>query len=85
MNTSKRNKSFHYKNIEHKQQGKYRITRKVHIKGGSKSKKGTKSVSWMRGGKRIFSIRKSLDNDEIHKICNGKFIPGLFSDCKPER
>jgi len=70
-------KNFHYNNIEKKNHnGKY-ITRIVSIKNG----KGYKSITMKKGGKR-HTVKRTLKTDEIHKIRKGKFICGLFNDCK---
>ena len=72
-------RKFYYKNIEikHKQSGG-KIVRKVSIKHG----KGYKSISNYHGKKHIGTIRKTLKNNEIQMIKLGKFVPGLFSNCK---
>lgn len=69
---------FNYKNTEvkHKMGGK--IVRKVSIKNG----KGYKSITKYRNGKKISTIKKHIHNDHINLIKLGKFIPGLFLDCK---
>lgn len=68
----------HYKNEESKLRlDGTKIIRKVHIKG----KKGHKSETHYKGGKKIFSAKKTLKNSEITLIKIGKFIPGLFKDC----
>jgi hypothetical protein len=68
-----------YHNQETKVQGGgKKIVRKVSIKNN----KGYKCVTHYYKGKRIGATKKHLRSDEIHLIKNGKFIPGLFSDCK---
>jgi len=74
MDTSK----FNYQNTEIKSQMGGKIVRKVSIKNG----KGYKSVTKYRKGKNIGTIKKHIHDDHIHLIKMGKFIPGLFSDCK---
>ena len=69
---------FDYENIEVKKQIGGKIVRKVSIKNG----KGYKSITKYRKGKKIGSIKKHIHNDHIKLIQSGKFIPGLFSDCK---
>ena len=70
-------KKFHYHNTERRiHQGKH-ITRKVHIKHN----KGYKSVT-IKGGGRNRSVRRALKKHEIEDIKKGKFIRGLFSECK---
>ena len=69
---------FDYENIEVKKQSGGKIVRKVSIKNG----KGYKSVTKYRKGKKISSIKKHIHNDHINLIQSGKFILGLFSDCK---
>ena len=70
--------SFNYENTEIKLQSGGKIVRKVSIKRG----KGYKSVTRFRKGKRISSIKKPIHKSHIQLIKNGKFIPGLFLDCK---
>lgn len=52
--------------------------RKVVIKGG----KGYKSVSRKQHGRKNRTIKRLLKQDEIADIKRGKFIGGLFTDCK---
>lgn len=66
-----------YRNVEyHKEGNGHHTIRRVHIVGG----KGHKSVTTQMGKTRRVA-KKALSNDEIEKICNRKFIPGLFDDC----
>lgn len=69
----------HYKNVEvmHNQIGG-KIVRKVSIKNG----KGYKSISRYHKKRHTGTIRKSLKRAEINLIKLGKFIPGLFKNCK---
>ena len=70
---------FNYDNTETKNDfsgGK--IVRKVSIKKG----KGYKSVSKYHKKKHIGTVRKKLKTSEIQMIKKGKFIPGLFKNCK---
>ena len=69
---------FDYENLEIKKQSGGKIVRKVSIKNG----KGYKSVTKYRKGKKISTIKKHIHNDHIMLIQSGKFINGLFSDCK---
>ena len=71
-------KNFHYHNTEKRLHGGNRITRKVVIKGG----KGYKSVTVKKGGKHNRTVKRPLNKTEIEKIRKGKFIKGLFTDCK---
>ena len=70
-------KKFHYNSSEKRVHKGKHITRKVVIKGG----KGYKSVT-MKRGKRNHTVKHALKDNEIHQIKNGKFIKGLFKDCK---
>ena len=70
-------KNFHYYNTEKRVRGGKHITRKVIIKGG----KGYKSVT-IKGGKQNRTVKRRLNKTEIEKIRKGKFIKGLFKDCK---
>ena len=66
-----------YRNVEYHREGNgHHTIRRVHIVGG----KGHKSVTTQMGKTRRVA-KKALSNDEIEKICNRKFIPGLFDDC----
>jgi hypothetical protein len=71
---------FNYKNnevVENKQSGG-KIVRNVTIKNG----KGYKSISRYHRKKHIGTVRKKLKTGEIRMIKLGKFIPGLFRNCK---
>ena len=72
---------FNYENTEIKTQMGGKTMRKVSIKNG----KGYKSVTKYRKGKKISSIKKHIHNDHIEMIKLGKFIPGLFNDCKSRK
>jgi hypothetical protein len=52
--------------------------RKVSIKKG----RGNKSVKYYKSGKLVSTIKRGLKSAEIESIKMGKFIPGLFKDCK---
>ena len=73
-------KKFNYHNIEKRVHNGKHITRKVIIKGG----KGYKSVT-MKRGKRNHTVKRPLKQHEMEKIKKGKFIKGLFNDCKSDR
>ena len=78
MVSSELNK-FDYNNIEVKNiQSGGKIVRKVSIKNG----KGYKSISKYHKKKHVGTVRKALKTTEIQMIKLGKFIPGLFSNCK---
>jgi hypothetical protein len=55
-----------------------KIVRKVSIKNG----KGYKSISRYHRKKHTGTVRKALKTGEIQLIKLGKFIPGLFNNCK---
>jgi hypothetical protein len=69
---------FDYKNREVKHQLGGKIVRNVTIKNG----KGYKSITKYRNGRKLSSVKKPIHNDHVNLIKLGKFIPGLFSDCK---
>ncbi len=71
-------KGFNYENTETKQIGGMKIIRKVSVKKG----RGYKSITKYRKGKKISSIKKPIHNQHINMIKGGKFITGLFNDCK---
>jgi 5'-3' exonuclease len=76
--TMKSRNVFHYDNTEYKYKNGDYTKRNVKIRGG----KGSKTVSMYKKGKRVHSVKKPLSNVEITEIQMGKFIPGLFNDCK---
>ena len=69
---------FNYENIETKQIGGVKIIRKVSVKKG----KGYKSITKYRRGKKISSVKKPIHTQHMDMIKGGKFINGLFNDCK---
>ena len=69
---------FSYNNTETKFHGGKRIVRKVSIKNG----KGYKSVSVKHRGKPGKTVKRRICSDDMYKIQNGVFIPGLFRDCQ---
>lgn len=74
METSK----FNYYSNETKQMGGTKTVRKVSIRNG----KGYKSLTKYRNGKKIGTSKKNINKSHITLIQFGKFIPGLFLDCK---
>ena len=75
MNTS----DFNYDNTEVKSQnGGKKVVRKVTIKNG----KVYKSVTKYHKGRKISSVKKPIHKSHVSLIKSGKFITGLFSDCK---
>ena len=71
--------NFHFENTEIvKNQYGGKTVRKVYIKKG----KGYKSVTKYHKGKKIGTSKKPIHKSHINLISIGKFIPGLFSDCK---
>ena len=74
----KNNNNFNYQNTEEKHHHGGKTVRKVSIKGG----KGYKSISKYHRKKHIGTVRKILKLAEIQMIKLGKFIPGLFKNCK---
>ena len=70
--------NFNYENVEVKQVGGVKTVRKVSIKRG----KGYKSVTKYSRGKKISNVKKNIHEDHIKLIKGGKFIVGLFDDCK---
>ena len=73
-----KNKSINYKNTEIVLQKGGKVVRNVTIKKG----RGYKSITKYRNGKKIFSVKKPIHKRDIELIGKGKFIPGLFKDCK---
>ena len=70
---------FHFENTEiKKDQHGGKTVRKVSIKKG----KGYKSVTKYHKGKKVVTYKKPIHKSHISLIRIGKFIPGLFSDCK---
>ena len=70
---------FNYDNFETKMlQNGGKIVRKVSIKKG----KGYKSISRYHKKTHRGTVRKTLKTAEIQMIKKGKFIPGLFKNCK---
>ena len=61
-----------------KNQNGGKTVRKVYIKKG----KGYKSVTKYHKGKKVGTSKKPIHKSHVDLIMIGKFIPGLFSDCK---
>jgi hypothetical protein len=70
--------NFNYENTEITKVGGKKIVRKVSIKNG----KGTKIVTRYHKGKHLGTAKKPIHKDHIEMISVGKFVKGLFSDCK---
>lgn len=68
---------FNYENKEVILQKGGKTIRKVSIKKGT----GYKSITKYRKGKKI-TIKKPIHKEHIKLIKKGKFIPGLFNNCK---
>jgi hypothetical protein len=71
---------FNYQNTETSKVGGKKIVRKVTIKNG----KGIKMVTKYHKGKHVGTAKKPIHGEHILMIASGKFIKGLFSDCKCE-
>jgi len=67
-----------YENTEVVLQKGGKVVRKVSIKKG----KGYKSITKYRKGKKLFTMKKPIHKEHIKLIKKGKFIHGLFNDCK---
>jgi hypothetical protein len=67
-----------YENTEVILQKGGKVIRKVSIK----KDRGYKSITKYRKGKKLFTIKKPIHKEHIKLIKRGKFIPGLFNDCK---
>lgn len=70
--------NFIYENTETTKRGGKKIVRKVSIKNG----KAIKSVTKYHGGKHIGTAKKPIHKKHVEMIRLGKFVKGLFSDCK---
>lgn len=71
-------KSFVYENTEITKKGGAKTIRKVSIKNG----KGYKMVSKYNRGKHVGTSKKPIHESDLSMICVGKFVKGLFNDCK---
>jgi hypothetical protein len=69
---------FSYKNVQHHSVGHRKTVRSVVIRNG----KGYKKVAVYHRGKRRKTVRRQLAKDHIDDIQQGRFIRGLFDDCK---
>ena len=69
---------FNYKNTEVKMQKGGKVVRKVTIKNG----KGYKTITKYNRGKKVSTVKKPIHESHVSLIQIGKFIPGLFNDCK---
>lgn len=74
-------KNFNYHNMEVKLVGSNKVVRKVSIKNG----KGYKSVCKFHKDKKHSTVKKPIHTTHVELIRKGKFIPGLFLDCKKTR
>ena len=61
-----------------KQIGGIKIVKKVSVKKG----KGYKSITKYKRGQKINSIKKPIHTKHMNMIKGGRFITGLFNDCK---
>jgi hypothetical protein len=69
---------FVYENTEVTQKGGKKIVRKVSIKNG----RATKTVTKYHRGKHIGTAKKQIHKKHVEMIRLGKFVKGLFNDCK---
>ena len=69
---------YFYENIEVKKVGGKKIVRKVSIKNG----KAFKMVSKYHRGKHLGTVKKPIHKEHVEMISLGKFVNGLFGDCK---
>ena len=67
-----------YENTEIVSQRGGKIVRKVIIK----KDKGFKSITKYHKGKKLYTVKRPIHKAHIKLIKAGKFIPGLFKDCK---
>jgi hypothetical protein len=70
--------NYFYENTEIKKVGGKKIIRKVSIKNG----KGIKMVSKYHRGKHLGTVKKPIHKEHMEMISLGKFVNGLFGDCK---
>lgn len=71
-------KGFNYENKETVIQKGGKVVRSVSIKKG----RGYKSITKYHKGKKLYTVKKPIHKNHIELIKKGKFIPGLFQDCK---
>jgi len=69
---------FNYENTEIVAQKGGKVVRKVSIKKG----RGYKTITKYHKGKRLYTVKKPIHTSHLKLIKKGKFIPGLFKDCK---
>ena len=69
---------YFYENTEVKKVGGKKIVRKVSIKNG----KAFKMVSKYHRGKHLGTVKKPIHKEHVEIITLGKFVNGLFGDCK---
>jgi len=72
---------YDYTNIQICQNGGRKTIHKVSIS----NKKGYKSISHYVKGRHQKTHKKRLNKEEIYKIKEKKFIPGLFKNCNCTR
>ena len=70
--------TLNYENTETTKIGGKKTVRKVIIRNG----KGVKMVTKYHKGKHLGTAKKPIHQQHILMIASGKFIKGLFSDCK---
>jgi hypothetical protein len=70
--------TFVYENVEVKSVGNEKTVREVKVKNG----KGYKTITKYRNGHRVSQTKKPIKNTHMKMIKGGKFISGLFNDCK---
>jgi hypothetical protein len=71
-------KDYFYENTEVKKVGGKKIVRRVTIKNG----KAIKMVSKYHKGKHLGTAKKPIHKHHVEMIQLGKFVKGLFGDCK---
>ena len=71
-------RSFNYENTETRMQNGGKVVRKVSIKKG----RGYKSITKYHKGKKLYTVKKPIHKEHVNLIKKGKFISGLFEDCK---
>ena len=69
---------FNYENTEIVAQKGGKVVRKVSIKKG----RGYKTITKYHRGKKLYTVKKPIHSSHVKLIKKGKFIPGLFKDCK---
>jgi hypothetical protein len=69
---------FKFSNTHSVQNGGFKTVRNVKIMNG----RGYKKSITYKNGKKKCVVKKKLNLNEITNIKAGKFVPGLFNDCK---